>query len=199
MNALRFPVTIALIATSIAASIPSVLGNGLFVPFLIASPGMPAFAEILDGEVWRLVTPMFLHFGPLHLIFNMMWLWDLGRALEHLRGRGYYLAFVLATSTASNLAQYAITGHPMFGGMSGVVYAMLGYFWMQGRFNPRAGFALQQNTVILMIGWFILCWTGVLGPIANWAHTAGLALGVAWGFLDRRPVAAGLAVNRDAE
>ncbi|HST02319.1 MAG TPA: rhomboid family intramembrane serine protease, partial [Usitatibacter sp.] len=147
------------------------------------------FAEIMGGEAWRIVTPMFLHFGPLHLLFNMMWLWDLGRALEILRGRAFYIGFVLATSAASNLAQYAVTGHPVFGGMSGVVYALLGYFWMQGRYNPRAGFALHQSTVIMMIGWFVLCWTGLLGPIANWAHTAGLLLGVAWGFLDRRPVA----------
>jgi GlpG protein len=58
---------------------------------------------------------------------------------------------------------------------------------MQGRFNRAFGFALHQSTVIMMIGWFVLCWTGLLGPIANWAHTAGLLIGMAWGFLDRRP------------
>jgi len=190
MNILRFPITVGLIALSVIASIPSVGGSGIFAPFLIATPGAPAFSEILGGEVWRVVTPIFLHFGPLHLLFNMMWLWDLGRAMELLRGRVFYLTFVVVTGAAANLAQYAITGHSTFGGMSGVVYALLGYFWMQGRFNPRAGFALHQSTVIMMIGWFVLCWVGVLGPIANWAHTAGLALGIAWGFLDRRPVAA---------
>jgi membrane associated rhomboid family serine protease len=189
MNWLRFPATIALIAISVAASIPSVAGNGVLVPFLIATPDTPPFALILGGEVWRIFTPMFLHFGPLHLLFNMMWLWDLGRALEILRGRGFYLGFVLAVGGAANLAQYAITGNPLFGGMSGVVYGLLGYFWMQGRYNPYAKLALHQSTVIMMIGWFVLCWTGLLGPIANWAHTAGLALGVAWGFLDRRPMA----------
>lgn len=196
MNALRFPVTLALIAISVAASIPSVGGQGVFDPFLIATPGSPPFGEILHGEIWRILTPIFLHFGPLHLLFNMMWLWDLGRALEVLRGRAFYIGFVVATGAAANLAQYAITGHPTFGGMSGVVYALLGYFWMQGRYNPRAGFALHQSTVIMMIGWFVLCWTGMLGPIANWAHTAGLLLGVAWGFLDRRPVSA--AASREA-
>ena len=190
MNALRFPATIALIAISVAASIPSIGGNGVFTPFLIATPGAPAFSEILGGELWRIVTPMFLHFSPLHLLFNMMWLWDLGRVLETLRGRGFYLGFVMATGVVSNLAQYAITANPLFGGMSGVVYALLGYFWMQGRNNPDAGFRLSQNTVIIMVGWFVLCWTGLLGPIANWAHTAGLLIGVAWGSIDRRPVSA---------
>ena len=71
--------------------------------------------------------------------------------------------------------------------MSGVVYALLGYFWMQGRYNPRFGVALHQTTVTMMLVWYVLCWTGIFGPIANWAHTAGALAGIAWGFLDRGP------------
>jgi GlpG protein len=90
---------------------------------------------------------------------------------------------VVATGIASNVAQYALTGSPLFGGMSGVVYGLLGYAWMQSRFNPTFGLALHTSTVTMMLVWYVLCWTGMLGPIANWAHTAGLAMGVAWGFL----------------
>ena len=178
-----------LIALSIAASIPSLLGSqgSVLAPLLIASPGSTGFSDILGGEVWRLITPIFLHFGVLHLLFNMMWLWDLGRAIEHLKGRTFLAAFVAVTGVASNVAQYAIAQSPYFGGMSGVVYALLGYVWMQGRFNPAFGIALHQSTVIMMLVWYVLCWTGMLGPIANWAHTVGLLIGVAWGYLDRRP------------
>lgn len=180
-------VTIALIALSIIASLPSLLDpNAVLAPLLINQPQAPFFASIAGGELWRLITPIFIHFGFLHILFNMMWMWDLGRALEHIKGAVFLAAFVAATGIASNLAQYAITRNPYFGGMSGVVYALLGYVWMQGRYNPAFGLALHRSTVIMMLVWFALCWTGLLGPIANWAHTAGLALGVAWGYLTPR-------------
>jgi GlpG protein len=180
--------TTTLIVLSVLASAQSVLNPSTVpVALLIANPGSPAFSDIAHGEVWRLMTPIFVHFGPLHILFNMMWLWDLGRALEVLRGRWFLALFVAATGIASNVAQYAIAQSPYFGGMSGVLYALLGYFWMQGRFNPAFGVALHRSTVVMMIGWYVLCWTGLLGPIANWAHTGGLILGVAWGIADRRP------------
>lgn len=183
--------TIVLIGLSVLASLAPLAGStGALEPLLIASPGSQGLPEVMRGEVWRLVTPIFVHFGFLHILFNMMWLWDLGGALERRKGPLFLGAFVLATGIASNLAQYLITGSPLFGGMSGVVYGLLGYVWMQGRFNPDFGIALHQSTVVMMLGWYVLCWTGLLGPIANWAHTAGLLVGVAWGFLTARTRAA---------
>jgi len=178
----------ALIAASVAATIAALDTNlsGPLGALLIGTPDTPMFSDILHGQIWRLVTPIFVHFGLLHILFNMMWLWDLGRVLELLRGPLFLAAFVAVSGVASNLAQYTITQSPMFGGMSGVVYALLAYIWMQGRVNPALGIRLHQSTVIMMIGWFVICWTGLLGPIANWAHTAGLVIGVAWGSLDRR-------------
>lgn len=178
-----FPaVTIALIAISAGLTL---LANFSLVPALVIGlPGRALFADVLAGEVWRLVTPMFLHLSFLHILFNMMWMWDLGRLVELVKGPIFLGAFVLVTGIASNAAQYVITGSPGFGGMSGVVYALLGYVWMQGRFNPRFGFEMHKATVIMMLIWYVVCWLGLVGPIANWAHTAGLLLGVAWGYLD---------------
>ncbi len=185
MNALaprsRLPVvTVVLIAVSVAVSL---LSGFHLVPSLMISTDR-GLGQIMSGQVWRLVTPMFIHLGVLHILFNMMWLWDLGRLIELLKGPVFLGALVLVTGMASNLAQFLVTGNPAFGGMSGVVYALLGYVWMQGKFNPRFGFELHQSTVIMMLVWYVLCWTGLLGPIANWAHTAGLLLGVAWGYID---------------
>jgi GlpG protein len=90
----------------------------------------------------------------------------------------------------SNIAEYAYTANPVFGGMSGVVYGLFGYVWMKVQFDPRSGFVLDPVTVVVMIGWLFLCMTGYLGNIANAAHVAGLLAGMAFGYLPivlRRP------------
>lgn len=181
------PLTVALAVVSIAISGVSGLGASIDVlrPWFIASPGSAGLTDVRAGEVWRLLTPIFLHFGVLHLLFNMMWLWDLGRLIEIRRGPWVFGGFVLAVGIASNLAQYVVTGSPFFGGMSGVVYGLLAYIWMQSKFNPNFGYVLHHHIVTMMLIWYVLCWTGLLGPIANWAHTAGLAIGVLWGVLER--------------
>lgn len=139
--------------------------------------------EVKSGQYWRLITPIFVHFGFMHIIFNSLWLWELGGAIERTSQTWKLGALVLGIGLASNLAQYIYAG-PFFGGMSGVVYGLLGYVWAQGRFNPYARLILNQNIMIMMLIWFALCWTGILGPIANMAHTVGLLMGVAWGWLE---------------
>jgi len=59
----------------------------------------------------------------------------------------------------------------------------LGYAWIRGRFDPSSGLSLNQSVVTMMIIWFFLCMTGLMGNVANWAHGFGLATGMIWGFL----------------
>lgn len=140
------------------------------------------FSEIRQGQVWRIFTPMFLHFNIMHILFNMLWLKDLGRIIEAHKGTWLLLALVLAIAGLSNMAQFLWHG-PGFGGMSGVVFGLLGYIWMQGKFNPASQLHLQQQTVTFMIVWFVVCLTGLVGPVANMAHGAGAVVGIIWGFL----------------
>jgi GlpG protein len=146
--------------------------------------------EIRQGQIWRLFTPMFLHFHILHILFNMLWLRDLGSMVEARKNAWMLLVLVLVIAGVSNLAQYVVDG-PAFGGMSGVVYGLLGYVWMQGRFDPASKLSLQPQTVTFMIVWFFLCFTGLVGNVANTVHAVGLSVGIAWGF-----AAAHLAVAR---
>ncbi|MBL9084319.1 MAG: rhomboid family intramembrane serine protease [Planctomycetales bacterium] len=141
--------------------------------------GLP---EIRHGEVWRLVTPILLHFGPVHLIFNMLCLIDFGTQIELLRGWKRMLPMVLLFAIPGNLAQYYFAG-PNFGGMSGVAFGLFGYIWMKTLYEPWAGFFLQPLTVVILIAGFLL---GVIAPdvirMANWCHGVGLAMGVAVGY-----------------
>jgi len=144
-------------------------------PLLISNylTGLP---EISQGQWWRLITPIFLHFGVLHLVFNLLWLWDLGDMLERILGSRWLLLFVAVVGVSSNLAQYSYAG-PLFGGMSGVVYGLLGYLWLRGFLDPNFPLRPNKAIVYLMLGWFVLGWTGLLGPIANMTHSIGLAAG----------------------
>jgi len=54
---------------------------------------------------------------------------------------------------------------------------------VQGKYNPRAGIGLHQHIAIMMLIWFFVCWFGLVGHIANMAHTVGLICGVIFGFL----------------
>ena len=144
--------------------------------------------EIGHGQVWRLITPIFIHYGPWHFIFNMFWTRDLGFMIERRKGPLLLVVMVLVIAVLSNFAQYVIAG-PFAGGMSGVVYGLFGYVWMKGKFSPHEGLALHPNTVFYMVAWFFLCFTGWVGPIANTAHAVGLLVGVvfgSWGYLRRR-------------
>ncbi len=188
----RGTLTMVLILISVAVGVYSRLGTQtetlrmLFITDYIRDGSLikwqPGLHEIMSGEIWRLFTPMFIHFGPIHLLFNMMWLYDLGSMVEDKKGTLFLGFFVLVVSGISNYVQF-VTAHPAFGGMSGVVYGLLGYIWMKGKFDATSQLWLHRSTVTLMIGWYFLCLIGVIGNIANGAHTAGLAVGIAWGYL----------------
>jgi len=144
------------------------------------------YAGLLDlraWQLWRLFTPSLIHFSVLHILFNLWWLVDLGTAIER-RQRSWLLAvMVLVLAAGSNSLQYVLGSSPAFGGMSGVVYGLFAYIWLRGRLDPSSGYVVSGQSVYWMIGFYVLCWTGLLGPVANLAHTGGLVLGAAWGVL----------------
>lgn len=140
-------------------------------------------ATLASGQLWRLFTPALMHFGVSHLVFNLMWVWYFGRQIE-LRGGTLALALLVAiTALVGNLAQYA-AGGLLFGGMSGVVYGLLGYVWLRARQAPASGYHLPQMLMLFMLGWLVLCmtplavWIG-FGNVANEAHLGGLLAGLA--------------------
>jgi GlpG protein len=175
----RLTVTLIVLCLLVAV-ISSVGSNREAMTFLFISEYIsPVLPEVRQGQVWRLFSPMLMHFGVLHIVFNLLWLWDLGRRIEWRKGSFYFAAMVLTISMFSNLAQYFYTG-PVFGGMSGVVYGLLGFLWIKGRFDPMDQLGVPDRTMYIMLGWLFLCMTGLLGPVANTAHVVGLLMGGFW-------------------
>ncbi|MGP3789578.1 rhomboid family intramembrane serine protease [Pseudomonas sp. B392_1p] len=141
-----------------------------------------------SGEWWRLFTPMFVHFGWLHLAMNSLWYWELGRRIEARQGPWMLLGFTLLFSLVSNLAQYGFGGVGIFGGLSGVLYGLLGHCWLFQKLAPCAAYRLPPGVVVLMLAWLLICLSGLvtvlgLGAIANAAHVGGLLVGCATGLL----------------
>ncbi len=181
----------------------SVVQNLSFASYLpMQGGGVLTFgaSQIQHGEVWRLVTPIFLHFGIWHLLFNMFMLNDLGGTIERRGGPLRYLSLVLVLAVVSNLVQYYF-GRPVwdgeelkwfhspaFGGMSGVNFGLFGYIWMKARFHPELGLRIHPSTVVYLMAWFVLCMTPVIrfitgSGVANGAHAGGLVAGMILGYV----------------
>jgi GlpG protein len=146
------------------------------------------FQPILNGEIWRLITPIFLHFNLMHILFNMIMTYQLGLEIERLRGSLKFIGMVIVIAALSNAGQFWFNGrslhgqwfgNPLFGGMSGVDYGLFGYIWIKGRLDPDSGFDLPQQTVTTMLVWYVLCVLNVIPNVANWCHGIGMVTGVA--------------------
>lgn len=142
-----------------------------------------------SGEWWRLVTPIFLHFSLMHVVFNSLWLWEFGRRIEQVISGRYLLVLVLVIGVLSNFAQFLSVPNNPFGGMSGVNYGLLGYLWLRCRLVPHPELQLPSGIVVVLLVFLALGFTGMLdalagGGIANASHLGGFIVGALWGLLD---------------
>ncbi|MGL6430174.1 MULTISPECIES: rhomboid family intramembrane serine protease GlpG [Aeromonas] len=145
----------------------------------------PTLAQFTDWQAWRYVTPAFIHFSVLHLVFNLLWWWYLGGQIEQRLGSGKLFILLIVGAALPNIAEFFASG-PRFGGLSGVVYALLGYSWLRTRLQPDCGLAMPPALMGFMLVWLVLGFLDMLGtPTANMAHLVGLLVGLAQGWLDR--------------
>lgn len=157
----------------------------------------PLFEKIREGQVWRAISPAFLHSDIFHLFFNMIWLLVLGKQIEPRMGQGRFLLFILISGVISNTAQY-LMGGANFIGYSGILCAMLAYIWVRQQRAPWEGYQVQKATMGLM-ALFILAMFAIqsfsflselffnkaLSPgIANTAHLSGALVGYLLGHIN---------------
>ncbi|WP_433589897.1 rhomboid family intramembrane serine protease [Pseudomonas koreensis] len=159
----------------------------------------PLADSLAAGQWWRLFTPMLLHFGILHLAMNGMWYWELGRRIESRQGSINLLGLTLLFGLVSNYAQFAWSGPSLFGGLSGVLYGLLGHCWIFQLLAPNPAYRLPRGVLMMMLVWLVICMSGLVsmigfGQIANAAHVSGLLIGCFTGLLgglyNRRKLAA---------
>ncbi len=138
-----------------------------------------------DGEWWRLVTAMFLHFGVLHLAVNLWALWEGGRLVERLYGHWRLATLYFAGGTAGNLMSLIAHGdHAISGGVSGAIFSLFGallvFLWRERRnihptdFRWLFGGAMAFSMATIALGLMI-------PGIDNAAHVGGLASGALLG------------------
>ncbi|MGJ8674306.1 MAG: rhomboid family intramembrane serine protease GlpG [Pseudoalteromonas sp.] len=129
------------------------------------------------NQWWRLFTPAFIHFGVIHIVFNLIWWWVLGSQLERSFGSVSLAVIFAIAAISSNVAQLLVSG-PNFGGLSGVVYALFGYVWWIGWLRPSWGIGLPNSLVYFLLAWLALGYLDILWVnMANEAHLFGLISG----------------------
>ncbi|KKA08817.1 peptidase S54 [Pseudomonas ogarae] len=194
----RSPVTALVLLLSLIVSAVTLLGDNLetlrwltFLEFRIVGDYIqftPLADSLAAGQWWRLVTPMLIHFGFLHIAMNGMWYWELGRRIEARQGGINLLGLTLLFSLVSNFAQYFFSGPTLFGGLSGVLYGLLGHCWIYQLLAPNPAYHLPRGVLVMMLVWLLLCLSGLVsligfGEIANAAHVGGLLVGCFTGLL----------------
>jgi membrane associated rhomboid family serine protease len=124
---------------------------------------------VANGGWYRLITSMFLHYGPFHLLLNMYFLWIIGPPLERVLGSGRFLILYLVSGLAGSAGSLVDQPLALTVGASGAIFGLLG-----------AAFVLERQHVISTNGTIVglivinLVFSFVFPHIAIGGHIGGL-------------------------
>ncbi|TNF86268.1 MAG: rhomboid family intramembrane serine protease [Gammaproteobacteria bacterium] len=157
----------------------------------LRSSAAASWAGLLTVELWRWLTPIFLHFSVLHLAFNLAVITEFSRRVEATIGSARFVLAVVVIGVLSNLGQFLYTSYPLFGGLSGVGYGLVGYVLVRHRLEPEApAWQVHMGFAWSLLIFLVVFSTGITEPfelfVANAAHWVGLVSGAALGWLDSR-------------
>jgi rhomboid protease GluP len=189
LSSASFPVTIALIAANALVFLAMVLsGASAFLPTPQQAIAFGAdFGPLtLNGQWWRLVTSMFVHFGLVHLGLNMWCLWNLGRAAERLLGRFSYLLAYFVSGIFGSIA--SVYWHPLAtgAGASGAIFGLAGTLVAFVYLKKTPAHLQTSSNMLGSLGTFIaynLVFGAAIPGISNAAHLGGVVMGFAVGAL----------------
>ncbi len=174
------PFTLGLMALCILVYLAMLALGNQAVMIWLAWPYSPD----VRFEFWRYFTHALLHFSVLHITFNLLWWWYLGGPVERRLGTGKLVVITLISALLSGYVQHKFSG-AWFGGLSGVVYALMGYVWLRGERDPESGIYMQRGLMAFALLWLVAGWFDIFGlSIANAAHASGLAVGLVMALVD---------------
>ena len=130
---------------------------------------------ILEGQWWRLITPMFLHIGIIHLLMNSMALYFLGTTVERIFGRFRFLFIFLLAGFMGNVASFVFSPQSISAGASGGIFGLFGALLFFGLVHPRPFFRTMGANIITLVGINLLI--GFLPGIDFAGHLGGLVGG----------------------
>lgn len=152
-------------------------------PQVLLRFGAKVNSRIIAGQIWRLVTPIFVHIGIVHLAFNTYAIYVFGIQLERTFGSIRYLAIYMLSGIAGVLGSFAFSPHPS-AGASGAVFGLIGteaaFFFRYRRAFGRTGQQRLYN-ILIVIG-YNLAFTFAASNIDVWGHLGGLLAGTVLGW-----------------
>lgn len=147
--------------------------------------GFDPAVNLKQGQIWRTITPIFLHGSPLHLALNMIMLVMLGRLAESIEGTPRYALLILLLTLIPNLLAGLMPpqfgGSPNFVGISGVTYGLASYLWMVSQQRPELGFRIPGSFMVILMVIMALEFAGVITGHSYWSHLGGFITGLAIG------------------
>jgi len=144
--------------------------------------GVKSNAEIASGQWWRFVTPIFLHIGLLHILFNSYALWVVGPQVEKLYGGARFVIFYVLTGVAGVAASYFYHPENQSAGASGAIFGLFGVllvFGIRHRRDIPPFFKRAVGTGVLPVILINLVIGFSIAAIDNSAHIGGLLAGAA--------------------
>jgi rhomboid protease GluP len=150
---------------------------------LPAAYGAKVNELIIQGQLWRLVTPIFLHGSIIHIGFNMYALYIIGPGLEQHYGHWKYLLLFMLAGMAGNLVSFWMSPAPSYGASTSIfgLVAAEAVFVFQNRFmfGGRTRSILTNLFIIVAVNLAL----GLSPGIDNWGHLGGLMGGLAFSWL----------------
>ena len=159
------------------------LSTWVLGPDLILSLGAKDNYAIVAGEVWRLITAVFLHVDLLHIAFNSYALLIFGPQVERPYGRVRFLLVYLVSGLAGSAFSFLLSPRPSVGA-SGAIFGLIGvvgaYLY---KYRDRLAAGQARLTNILSVIAYNLLYGFIMTRVDNWAHIGGLVAGLALGWL----------------